>query len=1252
MAKLMKIMSWNINGSQNPIKRKKWLSYLKSHHADIALIQETHMEGQEAEKLKRDWVGQVFHSSYSSKKNGVAILVHKKLNFVMLNQKKDEEGRMICVHAIIEGVKINICNLYAPNKDDSNFFHMVNKNIGELDEAQILVGGDFNQIQDAYLDRTTYHAAVPRDRLAIQLMMKDHGLMDIWRVVNPREKEYTFFSHVHKSHSRIDYFLISRQMADIVADCKIGAIALSDHAPVELVMELKSSKPSGGRWRLNVSVLQDPTLKASMETELNNFFDQNIGSTEKISSVWEASKAFMRGYFISKSSYMKKISTVRIRELEFQIKSKEVMLSQCYSEQRFKEICNLKYQLNEIYNKKAEYALFRLKTCFYESGEKASKLMASQLKKKDASMLIPAINNGRDEVSTDNAEINSIFKNFYENLYKSEVPVNKDRYANFFSNLEIPVVSQAQVDMMDEPIDEEEVRAAIMSMKSGKSPGLDGFTAEYYKINIDVLAPILTMVFSEALEEGLLPPSFNDALITVLLKKDKDPYEPGSYRPISLENVDCKILSKILATRLEKVLPTVINSDQVGFVKGRSSADNLRRLLHLIWINRDEHVPVGVFSLDSMKAFDRVEFGYLIHTLETFGFGEGFIKWVRVLYSAPRAAVLTNGIMSPFFQLGRGTRQGDPLSPLLFTLFVEPLAIAIRADPDVKGVLAGGQMHKMFLYADDILLLLSEPASSISRVMDIIENFSGISGYKINWQKSEVMPVSSSCSQADIGTFPFTWIQSGMKYLGIRLTTDFQTLVQINMNPVLQNIKTHFDKWKVIKLSLWGKINTVKMMVSSKVNYVSMMIPLTIPNALIRQYNDIVKEYLWEGKKPRISLNKLFTTRGMGGMALPNIELYNISFEMFKMGEHWTQNDSKLGWVEIERSLTSPLKYTDVISQKLPDAKIDNPIFQHSRNVWIKVHKLLGLCPYKQPYSSIWENPVIKIGKKQVYWKTWYDKGICTIADLFEEDGVFISFQGLKDKYNMNDKGDFWKYLQLRSCVLSMGFDIGEDENVLQGFFKLPRFLQSSSVFYNTTANALYGKTENLRLIWQRDLGIELEQDVWDDIVHSMGWAVRDIKTRFIHYKIIHKYYWTPVRLKRVGLTNSDECWKCKNSVGTFLHLMWDCPLVSPFWTQVLGTMEELLEQPLPSSPRLCLLGDRTLTPELTKVQFGLALAGFLTAAKVILRKWKSTSAPCYKDWMELMTNTASYELMLAKVRDKMSKFSAMWDSFLNYVKN
>ena len=1252
MAKVIKIITWNINGSQNPVKRKKWLSYLKTHQTDIALIQETHMEGKEADKLKRDWVGQVFHNSYSSKKNGVAILVHKRLNLVMLNQKKDDEGRMICIHAAIDGVKINICNVYAPNRDDSNFFHMVNKTLGELDDAQTVIGGDFNQVQDAHLDRTTYHKTVPKDRLAIQLMMKDHGLVDIWRLVNPREKEYTFFSHVHKSHSRIDYFLVSRKSTEMVGDCKIGAIALSDHAPVELIVKLKSSRSTGNRWRLNASLLQDPTFKTSLDIYLRDFFDLNVGSTKRIASVWEASKAYIRGYLISQSSYRKKMANLKIKDLESQIKNKETELAQCYSEHRFKEVCNLKYQLNEIFNKKAEYALFRLKTNFYESGEKAGKLLATQLKRKDASLLIPAINNDKGEVLTDNVEINRIFKDFYENLYRSEMSVDQAKYADFFSKIDIPEVSQTQVNMLDAPIDESEVRAAILTMKSQRSPGLDGFCAEYYKVNIDLLAPILTKVYTEALEVGLLPPTFNDAVITILLKKEKDPYEPSSYRPISLENVDCKILSKVLAMRLEKVLPKIINEDQVGFIKGRSSADNLRRLLHLMWINHKKEAPIAAFSLDAMKAFDRVEWGYLIYTLQAFGFGEGFIKWVKVLYSAPRAAVLTNGTMSPFFHLGRGTRQGDPLSPLLFTLFVEPLAVAIRDDLNIKGVMAGGQMHKMFLYADDILLILSDPASSIPGVMDIIENFSKMSGYKINWQKSEVMPVSVGCSIADIGAFPFTWIPSGMKYLGIRLTTDFQTLVQINMDPVLQNIKTNFAKWKMINLSLWGKINTVKMMVSSKINYISMMIPLTIPESLFKQYNDIVRDYLWDGKKPRISLNKLFTTRDRGGLALPNIELYNISFELVRLCEHWSERDSTLGWLEIEKSLTFPFSYIDALSQKLANAHLVNPILQHSRDVWNKIHKLLRLSQYKQSYSSIWENPAVKIGKKTVFWRTWYTKGIATIRDVFEE-GILYSFQGLKEKYNLNDKGDFWKYLQLRSCVLSTGCNTAQVESVLQNFLKLPKMVQSSSVFYKMAANALYGESENLRIIWQKDLGIEMEQEVWENIVHNMGWPVRDIKTKFIHYKIIHKYYWTPVRLKRLGLIQSNECWKCKSSMGTFLHLMWDCPLVSPFWARVIGTMEEWLEQPLPSSPRLFLLGDKTvLTAGLSKAQLGLALAGSLNAAKVILRKWKITSAPCYKDWIELMTSTASYELMLAKVGDSVSKFSAMWDSFLTYIKD
>ena len=106
MVDFIRFISWNINGSQNPVKRKKCLTYLKSQQVDVAFIQETHLT--EVIKFKRDWVGQIYHSSYSSKSCGVAILVHKKYNFVLLRQQKDNDGRIICVEAKINGVKVTL----------------------------------------------------------------------------------------------------------------------------------------------------------------------------------------------------------------------------------------------------------------------------------------------------------------------------------------------------------------------------------------------------------------------------------------------------------------------------------------------------------------------------------------------------------------------------------------------------------------------------------------------------------------------------------------------------------------------------------------------------------------------------------------------------------------------------------------------------------------------------------------------------------------------------------------------------------------------------------------------------------------------------------------------------------------------------------------------------------------------------------------------------------------------------------------
>ena len=118
----VKVVSWNINGCGNPVKWKKVLLYLKHKQTDLAFIQETHLKDDEAKKFKRDWVGQVYYSSFSSKKNGVLILVHKRLNFSVVKESKDDNGRIICLETIINGTQLTLCNIYAPNKGDPSFF--------------------------------------------------------------------------------------------------------------------------------------------------------------------------------------------------------------------------------------------------------------------------------------------------------------------------------------------------------------------------------------------------------------------------------------------------------------------------------------------------------------------------------------------------------------------------------------------------------------------------------------------------------------------------------------------------------------------------------------------------------------------------------------------------------------------------------------------------------------------------------------------------------------------------------------------------------------------------------------------------------------------------------------------------------------------------------------------------------------------------------------------------------------------------
>lgn len=1204
------------------------------------------------DKLKGSWIGQIYQSNFSVKSRGVAILLRKGVPFKQNALKTDREGRYIILSGEIYGFPITLINVYGPNNDEPDFFRKVFSLIPKLSQTNLVIGGDFNCVLDAYLDRSSLKIpSQSNSRNFLNAFIKNYSLIDIWRLMHPTDRDYTFHSHVHNVYTRIDFFLVDNNLISNILNSKIHDILISDHAPVSFEVVFDQTSFTRPLWRMDPQLIDDPKFIDFMSLQLEIFFNSNDKPETSSGLLWETLKAFIRGCVISYQGSRNKLYKTKLTGLANQIHQLDIENALNPSLDTYKKILQLRYEYNNIVSTKINRTFHFIKQKYFEFGERPHKLLARQLRKIDSERTIHKIKTKGGTHFIASKDINQCFKDFYSKLYSSNTDLDPQVMDTFLRKCNLPRLSPEDKASLNKDISLEELKNTINTLKSGKTPGPDGLPVELYKKFTDTLTPYLLKTFQQALTTGL-PPTFSEAIITVIPKKGKNPEEVEAYRPISLLNVDQKVLSKTLANRLCKLINKLVNTDQNGFIPGRSTMHNIRRLFNIIYHPKAVRDNLVVISLDAEKAFDRVEWPYLFAVLEKFDMGDEFITWIKILYSSPAARVLTNKTISDSFSLQRGTRQGCPLSPLLFALSVEPLAETIRSNSCIHGFSTSNTINKISLYADDILLYITQPQVSLPVILKTITTFGKFSGFKVNLEKSELMPIGLK-DLSLIHSSPFKVSKEKIVYLGIVVTYKYSLLFKSNFNPLLSKLQNCIHYWRTLPISLMGRINAIKMIFLPQILYLFRNIPILLPKSFFKRLDSIILPFLWNYKSHRIKKVHLCKSKHEGGLALPDFRLYYWATHLQVFALWLEQSAVAPDWLQIERDYCHPYDLGAVLLSPviLDQAAVNNIVIKSQLRVWrqmreyLKIKSLSLLIP-------IANNPSFPPSRLDTTFTQWKELGICTIKDLYL-DGALASFMQLQQKYNL-PKNHFFRFLQIRNYLRTYKVSLDEvppsviDDCLIQ--FRGNKC--QLSLIYGRLLAVTSPSTKLIREEWEREIGVGISEEVWQSGLEDIDKQSVNTRLCLIQFKVLHRLHFSKKKLHRIFPNISPICDKCKREDADLAHSFIFCHKIQGFWCELFKVLSDILNVNLAPDPVLIILGHSNYICSLNSAQQKFLTYCLITAKKLLLLFWKKVNPPTIKLWLEELISTLHLERTRYLLKGNIKQFHKIWDPFFCYLKS
>ena len=557
-----------------------------------------------------------------------------------------------------------------------------------------------------------------------------------------------------------------------------------------------------------------------------------------------------------------------------------------------------------------------------------------------------------------------------------------------------------------------------------------------------------------------------------------------------------------------------------------------------------KNIPGLLIFIDFHKAFDSLEWNFLLSCLRVFYFGPDFIRWVNIFYKNIQSCVINHGFASDFFALERGVRQGDPLSPYLFVLAVEVLAIAIRQNTSIRGISIDGQETKLLQYADDTTATLSD-LNSARAFFDLLDTFKLLSGLAINFSKTEGMWIGS-CRNNVSKLFGIKWPNEPIKALGVYYSYDLALLREKNFIENLDKIKKLLNLWSNRGLSLYGKVTVIKSLVIPKFVYTCSLMPVT--DEFVKELNRLIYKFLWNGTDKVTRLSTI-NDYAKGGLKMIDLDCMIKSLRLAWLQRIYNVTEGPWKWYLSHLLAKFGGLFLLNCNYDANDLQVPSLFYSQLLTWWSDFREVFASS--KDWHNILWNNRDIRIDGSPVFNKNFFLSGVVFLKDLLLnynnidsfniaarsiEKSNFLIWTGLRDSVPSHLK-DNTMSRSPSSTIPSFSTGFGDEDFCVN---------TKKSRDYYSLLISIKAKVPNAITFLHRDF--KLSEKELQQVFLLPHKVALEPYVRAFQYKVLNRILYTNEKLHKIGFTPHKDCTFCKSESETLTHLLYHCPFSIAFW--------------------------------------------------------------------------------------------------------